>query len=870
MVPEFTRPILLLLLPAAAAALIFLCPARVRRSLRGRISMGMHALIALLLILSLAGFSLNTPSRDHVSYLILDRSASAPEDEVLSLAQAALSAAPQEEVGVIVFGQNALVEKNPAAGQTLTGIQSGVNPDGSNLTQALGLGRALLSESTLGGLAVISDGLTETPSYSSLPVNVLIPEAGTGADVQVSDLSVPSLAYAGQKLNLEVTLDSTAAGTATVYLYQNDEILASRDVQLYRGQNRFSFSADPSDSALTAWKARVQMSGDSVPENNERGAFTRQMGRMRVLLVESRSGDAAELKSMLSSAGMDCETLPATALPSAPEDLLAWQALCLVNLDLGTVREESLQAMITAVRDFGLGLVTFGGDSTYALGGFRGSDLEQLLPVTMDVRNRAELPSTALILVIDQSGSMSDAAWGVTRLDVAKQAAAEAVSVLTEKDSIGVIAFDDAGQWVWPLSPLSDPEGVRSAIGSIRPGGGTAFYTPLAMALNALSQTEAAYRHVIFLTDGESGDTGYEQIVESMAREGITLTTVAVGDGADHQTMLRLARIGHGRAYSAGQFDNLPRIFAKETMMVAQNYIQNRTFTPAVTDSSLTDFSGFPVLDGYLASTEKDTATVSLISDRGDPILAWWQPGKGRVVSFMSDVQGGWTRSFLAWEDAPAFFAGLVAHVLPADDSSGHLELDGHTLVYTAPVTDDGAVCRALLSSPQGQALSLELNRTGAATYAAELPSTAASYAVSLSLVKDDEVLAHLESGIAVPYSAEYDLRRQDTEALRQLALSSGGRVVSSPAELLDFPPRSVQARQDLSGILLPAALMLFLIDIAQRRLLRASPTRRKESAQAEPEEAKKAKKPKQIPASSDKTHTTDTLFEQMQKRKKL
>ena len=131
-------------------------------------------------------------------------------------------------------------------------------------------------------------------------------------------------------------------------------------------------------------------------------------------------------------------------------------------------------------------------------------------------------------------------------------------------------------------------------------------------------------------------------------------------------------------------------------------------------------------------------------------------------------------------------------------------------------------------------------------------------------------MLAHLESGIAVPYSAEYDLRRQDTEALRQLALSSGGRVITSPAELLDFPPRSVQARQDLSGILLPAALMLFLLDIAQRRLLRASPARRKESAQAEPEKAKEAKKPKQIPASSDRTHTTDTLFEQMQKRKKL
>ena len=120
------------------------------------------------------------------------------------------------------------------------------------------------------------------------------------------------------------------------------------------------------------------------------------------------------------------------------------------------------------------------------------------------------------------------------------------------------------------------------------------------MAQEALANAKAQYKHVIFLTDGEAGDTGYERVVKEMAADGITVTTVAVGEGADTAGMKKLAEYGNGRMYYAGPFDSLPKIFTKETMMISGSYVQNRTFTPAVTDSTMTDFGGFPVLEGYL------------------------------------------------------------------------------------------------------------------------------------------------------------------------------------------------------------------------------------------------------------------------------
>ena len=137
---------------------------------------------------------------------------------------------------------------------------------------------------------------------------------------------------------------------------------------------------------------------------------------------------------------------------------------------------------------------------------------------------------------------------------------------------------------------------MQEKIGTIRSGGGTAFYSPLVMAYNALKPAEAQYKHVIFLTDGEAGDTGYLDVVRQMAEDGITVTTVAGGDGADYAVLSRMAENGQGRMYSAGPFDSLPRIFTKETMLISGAYVQNRVFTPAVTDPSMTGFPGFPEL----------------------------------------------------------------------------------------------------------------------------------------------------------------------------------------------------------------------------------------------------------------------------------
>ena len=285
--------------------------------------------------------------------------------------------------------------------------------------------------------------------------------------------------------------------------------------------------------------------------------------------------------------------------------------------------------------------------------------------------------------------------------------------------------------------------------------------------------------------------------------------------------MKKIAETGKGRMYSAGPFDSLPRIFTKETMMISGAYVQNRVFTPAVTDSTMTDFPGFSQLSGYLAATEKPLATVSLCSDRKDPILAWWQYGAGRVACWTSDVQGGWSAAFLTWDRAAEFFAGIISFLLPDRNDAGEMSLNDGKLTWEAEVPEETAHATATLIRPDGTRDTVRLERVSDTRFEGET-DTAQSGAYAIRITAEDakgNELTTAESGSVIDWTGEYDQRREDTGALEKLAAESGGKVLEDPQELLSFPDTAARKRTDLTPLLLGLAILLFLFDVAQRRL---------------------------------------------------
>ena len=837
---EFARPLLLLLLPAYIALIYLIDRRGGRRSrrIKHRVARVMRCLLTCLCVLALAAPSVVLPGGQQAVWILADASASARgmQDQMTQSVRTALENKDASvNAGVIAFGGNAMVEKPLAQDGTYNGVTTAVDAQASDLSSALTLASALLPEDAQGRIVVLSDGATEdvraaAQQLAARGVTVDFQSFSGDAlpDAQISQLNVPSRVYQGQSFTVTVKVTANHDTAGTLVLYQNRTPVSSREVTLRRGDNTFTFRDTAADTGVVTYEARLISEGDSCAQNDSMGGYVYVQGAPKLLLVEGRQGEGSEMAAMLSAAAMQYETVLPAQLPYDAEQLRQYDGVVLVNVDYDAADEEQWAALDSAVRVLGRGLTVIGGDSSYVLGGYRGSRLEDMLPVTIDVRNKLDLPSLALMLVIDKSGSMSDGMFGTTRLELAKEAAMRAAEVLTPNDQVGVIAFDDAAKWVVNLQKAEDVEAIQNQIGTIRPGGGTAFFTALYEATYALMNAQAQQKHIIFLTDGEAGDTGYLQLCDIMQQNDITLTTVAVGSGADQATLRTLAQQGGGRAYAANEFDNLPKIFTKETYLVSGSYVQNRTFTPVITEqSALTDFEGFPQLSGYLAATEKSLATVSLMSDREDPILAWWQYGAGRVVAFMADSRGAWTSEFLQWDQAAAFYGGMAAFTLPGEEREGQLTTerqgDALRIVYTAPEgAQTGLSTSVTALLPDGTQTQLALQESAPGVYEGEI-AAAQLGAYALRVEQRDasgELQRVMEGGAVNGYSGEYDLRNQNAEStLPYLSALTGGREITDSAEMLKSTHAVVRARRDLTQPLLWALMVLLLCDIALRRL---------------------------------------------------
>ena len=898
---EFARPLLLLLLPAYIALIYLIDRRGGRRSrrIKHRVARVMRCLLTCLCVLALAAPSVVLPGGQQAVWILADASASARgmQDQMTQSVRTALENKDASvNAGVIAFGGNAMVEKPLAQDGTYNGVTTAVDAQASDLSSALTLASALLPEDAQGRIVVVSDGATEdvraaAQQLAARGVTVDFQSFSGDAlpDAQISQLNVPSRVYQGQSFTVTVQVTANHDTAGTLVLYQNRTPVSSREVTLRRGDNTFTFRDTAADTGVVTYEARLISEGDSCAQNDSMGGYVYVQGAPKLLLVEGRQGEGSEMAAMLCAAAMQYETVLPAQLPYDAEQLRQYDGVVLVNVDYDAADEEQWAALDSAVRVLGRGLTVIGGDSSYALGGYRGSKLEEMLPVTIDVRNKLDLPSLALMLVIDKSGSMSDGMFGTTRLELAKEAAMRAAEVLTPNDQVGVIAFDDAAKWMVNLQKAEDVEAIQNQIGTIRPGGGTAFFTALYEATYALMNAQAQQKHIIFLTDGEAGDTGYLQLCDIMQQNDITLTTVAVGSGADQATLRTLAQQGGGRAYAANEFDNLPKIFTKETYLVSGSYVQNRTFTPVITEqSALTDFEGFPQLSGYLAATEKSLATVSLMSDREDPILAWWQYGAGRVVAFMADSRGAWTSEFLQWDQAAAFYGGMAAFTLPGEEREGQLTTerqgDALRIVYTAPEDAQTGLSTSVTALlPDGTQTQLALQESAPGVYEGEI-AAAQLGAYALRVEQRDEsgeLQRVMEGGAVNGYSGEYDLRNQNAEStLPYLSALTGGREITDSAEMLKSTHAVVRARRDLTQPLLWALMVLLLCDIALRRLswdvalerylnarraARQQPPRREKPA----ETAQKPKeKPKPVQPEQPRPAPTQTAQQLLNKQK--
>jgi len=849
----------LLLLPLAAA---FIWLARTSRTglppWRARSSLLLRILLLAAWGFALAGPALSFPTRALRVLFLLDRSASIPpEAQARQLAlvnDATKHMPPNAQAGVLVFGQEARLEREPGLALQLRRVHSRVNGDGSDLAAALRLGQVVLPEDAQRRLVLISDG-NETAgaaegearvaAAAGVQVDVVPVEHPYPRELLLEKVVAPERAKRGEPLEVRVLARATAPFNARVRLLRDGVPAGERDWSLRAGLNALTFPVTLAQRGFHTWEAVLDARGDTLPDNNRGLGFTYVEGQPRVLLVEGRAGEAAPLAAILRNRSLLVERTQTGGLPSSLASLRSYDSVLLDNVRADQVTPEQMRLLQSGVRDLGLGLVMIGGEESLTVGGWRGTPVEEALPVRMDVKRRREEPGVALVLVIDHSGSMTGALGRDEKLAYARQAALGVATTLRPDDELGVIAFDDLPESVVPLARLGNGTRAEAGIAGIGPGGGTNIYPALEAAFHALSGSRASVKHVLLLTDGQSFGGDFDGIARRMTRKRITMSAVGVGGDADGQLLGRLASLGGGRYYPAARAQALPLIFDREARLASRRALVEEAFQPQPGSGSdlLRGLPSPPTLLGYVATTAKDAPSVELplLSHRGEPVVAAWRYGLGRAVAVTTDARARWAAPWLA--DGGGYFARfwpqVVRSTLRATSEGGLAPLitlaggEGRVLVDAVTAKGEprnGLVLTGRVAGPRdGQSLKLE--QTGPGRYEGRFAAPdRGQYLVSLLQPAPAGKTPQLTvAGAAVPYSPELRSLETHTSLLLSLAEQTGGKAWPAlgpglhsqmlPSFFRPAKPARTTPHELWPYLLLTGALLLPL-DVGLRRLV--------------------------------------------------
>jgi uncharacterized membrane protein len=781
---------------------------------------------------------------------------------------------PDDLLGLVVFDGRALAVATPTRAEVLDRDLDVRLADGTDIESGLTLALSLLPADAAGRIVLISDGV-ETAGDAlraagrasaraqvgpgrrgAVPIDVVPLDYDVRREVVVESLDAPPHAAAGAAINLRAVLNATDQAGGTLRLFAEDRPIDltpdepgdGLPVQLDPGRNVFILPVQLDARRLHRFNLVFEphQGHDTIAENNSAQAYTLTPGRGSVLVVDGvSSGDPAAagaiLPRTLAESGLDVTTVAPDAIPADLLGLQAYDLIILQNVPADALTPSVQEQLVVYVRDLGGGLVMIGGRDSFGAGGWRGTPVEPILPVTLDLPERLVAPELAIVFVIDRSGSMGRFVMGSdrTQQQIANQATAAAIRSLDPTDLVGVIAFHRDPQVVVPLAPNDQPDRAVQKVMAITPGGGTNIGPALEEAGRQLRGVQARHRHAIVLTDGRSMNAdALPDIASSLAAEGITVSSITVGDDADVRGMQRVAERGGGTFHNVLNPAILPRVFLRAVRLVRSPMIREGAFIPVTLPSASPLTAGLgelPPLHGLTITQFRHHPAVldALATPEGEPVLAHWTVGLGQVAAFTSDAHD-WARDWLDWPGYSRFWtqaARILARAPAGRTFRSSVQAQGDRLQLRVEAADDEGRPLDFLTIPatvypaSGEPIHATLEQTGPGLYEADLPIPGAgTYVALIKPRQGDRALTPIVAGAVAPPGVEYRSLRSNPDLLHRLAAATAGRVLD-PAQPLaaNLFDRSgiepTRASSPLWRALMIAALVLFLLDVGTRRV---------------------------------------------------
>ncbi|MGJ8634533.1 MAG: VWA domain-containing protein [Luteolibacter sp.] len=548
---------------------------------------------------------------------------------------------------------------------------------------------ARLDEERPTRLLVFTDGYATEPLVEAVaqmtkrgvPLDFRLVRDEETEDVRLARLGFPNRVQVGEPYLISVLVRGSVDGEVPLILWRNGQLLVETKVMIKDGVGTAEFTDRISKVGSYEYEGEIRPEVDAHPGNNRMKRWIEITGGPRLLLLTKYVDDPVA-KAM---ADMDFDVQVVNNFSQLKPGILAGtKAVIFNNVPAHEIPGDFMRAMDFFVKEQGGGFMMAGGDRSFGSGGYFQSEIDDLLPVSMELKSEHRKLAVALAIVMDRSGSMGmTVAGGKSKMDLANSGAVSAVNLLGNMDQITVFAVDSEPSKVIPLTRVGgEQQKINQRVRKISAGGGGIYvYTGLKAAWEELRKSQAGTRHVILFTDTRDTEEpgAYKKLIGEMTAEGATISVIGLGTNKDVDAALceDIAKLGNGRIFFSNRPVDIPQIFAQETVTIARSAFLDEP-VQVLASGRWSEISPKPLkwmaeVGGYNLSYARKDSTVSLVSkdEYAGPLVAHARRGLGRTAAVSFPLGGEHSKEVREWDGYGDFVQTMGRFLMGQDTPPG-------------------------------------------------------------------------------------------------------------------------------------------------------------------------------------------------------
>lgn len=829
-------------------------------------SLVLRTILVLGLVLALAGTRIVWKDKGLCVAFVIDQSQSIPgqmRDDIRNKIREIVDRMDKDDQFVIVeFGGDAVLASLPSYKGAMPEPAKVLDAGHTDIARALRLAMASFPADRQKRVVLFSDGNQNVgdsmreariASANDVDVNTVLLRAGGEHEVMVDQVILPPRVQKDVRFAVRAVITADQAQGAKLTVSRDGKAISEQQVQLKAGATIFDIPDKVADGGFHEYSILIQPDGgakaDTFSANNTAYGFVRVDGPGKVLVVRGNIGAHDYISDALLDARISTDPGSPSIVPSDMRGLLGYDCVVLQNVGKQYLTPQQVDALANWVKDFGGGLVIIGGDDSFGPGGYKGTPLEAISPVDMDIKRKKHLASVALVVMLDKSGSMGMPVGTLTKMNLANQGAVESIKLLTDADEANIAAVDTEVKWVMGSSKLLPMNSVQKAalshetLSVVSGGGGIFAKTALAHAYDAINArgVDAMVRHVILFADTADTEQKEDCIELAIAnfRKSPSVTTSVIGLGnlgdPDIEFQKQLAKVGGGRAYVTDDANNLPRIFSKEAFIASRNaFVEKKEgIVPTLRDSPLMEGfldRGVPRIYGYVGTTLKPRATLAASGvEPDDPLIAHWIIGLGKVVAYTSDTGTRWGKDWISWDGFSKFWLQTIrwagrsvqnqqlTTTTTIEGNEGRVEVEAIG-ADGKPINNQRLEARIAPPGSNDANQKVPLIQVAPGKYQGRFtPRDRGTYMVNV--IDQASSNAVDVSGATLSYPPEFRDLTPNASLMNRIADVTGGKVEKNLDNIWLPKPIPVTTFWPLWDILIIIALGGLLLDVAWRRL---------------------------------------------------